>query len=290
MYRRMLVATGEHPWSSAAVGYGVALAAHTGAELCILTVLALPLLATMPDTGPCSTLVMESLEAQGRAGLSWVAAAAEHAGVLSPTVMLRWGNIPATIMGVADDADCDLIVVGRQVRPGWQRPLRGAIAKQVATAARRPVLVVPPPPASRWSCWSRALVVIDGSPSADVALEYALTLAQAAPLDVCLLHVPAAWPPGVVRHARASAPEACTLAAAQALAAGVRYDVQGAAGRGVTAILETATHRQCDLILLGVPAGTRWQRLWCGRTVRALTTTTPVPVLLVPAGWAGGLL
>jgi nucleotide-binding universal stress UspA family protein len=53
MYHRILVVAGDQPGNNAAVGYAVALAATTGAELSILTVLLPPSLLTFPTSqGP----------------------------------------------------------------------------------------------------------------------------------------------------------------------------------------------------------------------------------------------
>jgi nucleotide-binding universal stress UspA family protein len=146
------------------------------------------------------------------------------------------------------------------------------------------VLVVKQPPhADAVVRWSRALVVIDGSPGADITMEYALTLAQAEHLDVYLLHVKAAWAPGKARHSLVRAQATCTLAAAQAVAAGVHYETRIAAGHSVPAILETAAYCQCDVIILGIHEGTHWQRLWRGHLPRVVTTQTAFPVLLVPS-------
>jgi nucleotide-binding universal stress UspA family protein len=65
MYKRILVATGGSPWSDAAVTYAIALAAHLGAELRILTVLSGPMGYTMPDVMSSSELLVESVERQG---------------------------------------------------------------------------------------------------------------------------------------------------------------------------------------------------------------------------------
>ena len=64
MYRRIVVVTSDQPWVDAPVAYAIALAAHTGAELSILTVLTPPLIAGTPETTGCFPLVLESLVVQ----------------------------------------------------------------------------------------------------------------------------------------------------------------------------------------------------------------------------------
>ena len=66
MYTRILIATGGSPWSDAAAAYAIALAAHLGADLCILAVLNVSGVYAMPDVMATSELFMESVEQQGQ--------------------------------------------------------------------------------------------------------------------------------------------------------------------------------------------------------------------------------
>jgi nucleotide-binding universal stress UspA family protein len=50
---------------------------------------------------------------------------------------------------------------------------------------------------------------------------------------------------------------------------------------GITTILETATERRCDVIVLGTEQGLRWQRLWYGHIARILMASTALPLLVV---------
>ena len=120
MYKRVLVATGGSPWSDAAVSYAIAWAACRGAELRILSVLASPVAYTMPDVMSSSELLMASIERQGQELLDRVAAQAERAGV-SYTTLLKWGNVPETILHTAAEEDCALIILGSRVVTGLKR-------------------------------------------------------------------------------------------------------------------------------------------------------------------------
>lgn len=284
MYRRILVATGDQPWCSAAVSHGIALAAHTGAALHFLHVLTLPIITGTPDTSPGASLVVESLEDQGKDILAWVATAAEQADVPYSTTM-RWGRIVDTILSTAEAEDCDLIVVGTPARRLWHPLLRGDIALRTARYAQQPVMVVKQPLLypNEGIRWSHALVVTDGSPSTEGTMAYALTLAQAEDLDVSLLHVKAAWLPGKAEQATVWTKETGTLVAAHAAAAGIRSDVQVALQHPVPTILQTAADSQCDVIILGMHRGSYWQRFWAQHYTRAVIVQAACPVLLVPA-------
>jgi nucleotide-binding universal stress UspA family protein len=283
MYKRVLVAVGDDPQVDTPVEYAITLAARTGAEVCFLRVLTVPLVCGAPDMVACSTLAMESVMHANEHVLACAVEAAVEARV-SYTVTLRWGAIPDAIMQTAEETDCELIVVGSPVCPGWrQRRLNGYIARKVVAKARQPVLVIgqSPPDIPGASLWPRLLVVTDDSPCAEAAVEYALALAQEEALEVCLLHIDPARSPFASFGAASRAKNTLALAAAWAAASGVNYAVQQAAGDVVSAILEAATRQQCDAIILGVHGSPRWQRILYDRTTRLVTARSPLPVLLV---------
>jgi nucleotide-binding universal stress UspA family protein len=123
MYTRILIATGGSPWSDAAAAYAIALAAHMGADLCILTVLNVSGVYAMPDVMASSELLMESVEQQGQEMLAHTAARAIHAGV-PQVALLKWGNVAETILQTAAEEQCDLIVLGSRGLSGFKRLMR----------------------------------------------------------------------------------------------------------------------------------------------------------------------
>jgi nucleotide-binding universal stress UspA family protein len=197
--------------------------------------------------------------------------------------MLRWGAIPHAIVQTAEAADCDLIVLGASVFPGWQRRCHGYITRKVAAHARQPVLAVrqapPDHPAVSW--WRRFLVVTGDAPGAEAATAYALSLAQEEDLDICLLQSDISRPIFVSSGAVTRAHNALTLATAWAAAAGINYEVRHASGDVVTAMIETAVRARCDAIILGAHGGPGWQRFLYNRTVKLVIARSPLPVLLV---------
>ena len=145
MYQNILVATGGSPWSEAAVAYATAIAARTGATLHILTVLTHPGVYANPDVMGGAELVTDVIEQDAQALLWRAAEQAQALGVRCET-MWRWGNVPQTILQMADDPPHDLVVLGARLITGWKRLRLGHIANTVAAKARQPVLVVKQPP------------------------------------------------------------------------------------------------------------------------------------------------
>jgi nucleotide-binding universal stress UspA family protein len=280
-YERILVATGGSPWSDAAVAYAIALAAYMEAELCILTVLTIPTALAAPEVMGSSDLVLDIVEQQGHELLARAAEHAARAGVAAVTLE-KWGNITETILQTALEENCALIVLGARGVSGWKRLQLGSISNAVAAKARQPVLIVKQPQMAVANTlpWRRVLVATGGSPWSDLAVDYTLALAQARRLEVCLLYVES-------KGGRRALPDTSegknilALAEARAAAAGVAYEARLTHGNVVTEILEMATSRQCDLIVLGSRGLTGLKRLMLGSISNAVAAKAPLPVLIV---------
>jgi nucleotide-binding universal stress UspA family protein len=252
--------------------------------LSILTVLIPPLIAGMPETTGCFPLVLESLVAQSEVMLASAATMAEQAGV-SYTMQVRWGRTAEMILRTAAEEDSDLIIVGSHARTWRGRGLLSYVMTQLTSCARQPLLVITAPPeeSSNGAQWSRLLVVHDGSPSGDAAVHYAFALAHTAALETCLLHVNTLQQPWTVDPLRVthSVQDVGPFPEARTAIAGASHDVLWAAGNTVPAIVETATAKECDVIVLGVAQASGWKWLRSRQTARKVMANTTLPVLLV---------
>jgi nucleotide-binding universal stress UspA family protein len=285
MYTRILVATGGSPWSDAAVTSAIALAARTGADLRVVTVLTVPSTYALPDMMGGSDIVMEGIEAEGQALMAQTAARAASVGVPCETVC-AWGNVAETILRTAAEERCDLIVLGSRGLSGLKRLMLGSVANAVAAKAAQPVLIVKQPAVYSIPFGRRVLVATGGSPWSDAAVEHAIQLAQSQQLSVCVLHVTRAQPQ---RGAEAALEGKELLARAEArmAAAAVAYEGVQAYGDVVQAILETATRQQCGSIIMGSRGLTGWKRLMLGSISNAVTAKTRLPVLIVKRFFQG---
>ena len=282
MYQHILVATGGSPWSDAAVAYAIAIAARTDATLRILTVLLNPGVYTTPEVMGGSEMVVEVIELEGEELLARAVAQAHQAGVTCETTR-RWGNVPETILQTVAESPCDLIVLGARMVTGWKRLRLGHIANVVAAKAKQPVLVVKQPPAVTPSSplGRHILVATGGSPWSDMAVDYAITLAQTEHFTLCLLYV-------VPKRSRRGTDSADfegrqTLARTQTRAAdaGVTTTTVLAHGEVADTIVDTAMQQHCDGIIVGARGATGWKRLMLGSISNAVTVTTALPVLVV---------
>ena len=121
MYQNILVATGGSPWSDAAVAYAIAIAARTGAILRVLTVLVNPGIYANPDVLGGTEFVVDIVEKDGQELIARVADQAAQAGVRCET-FCRWGGVPETILDIAQEFSCDLIVLGSRMLSGFTLP------------------------------------------------------------------------------------------------------------------------------------------------------------------------
>lgn len=283
MYKHVLVATGGSPWSNAAVAYAIAIAARTGADLCILTVLTNPGSYATPDVMGATDMVVELVERQGQELLEHAASQAEAAGV-SYQILRRWGGVPETILQTAAEEDCELIVLGSRTVSGWKRLQLGRIANAVAAKAQQPVLVVkhPPTPTLDSPLWERVLVATGGSPWSDIAVEHAIALAQAHHFELLLLHVIPRKRWGRVQEPNADeGTSILALAEARAEAAGVAFRSILTHGDISSKIAETAAEQDCQSIVLGSRGLGGWKRLMIGSISNAVAVKAAMPVLVV---------
>lgn len=145
--------------------------------------------------------------------------------------------------------------------------------------------------------YKRILVPIDGSPTAQRAFNYALTMARenhAELIPVYVVDIPMmayeapGFDPSIVRDALLQTGE---LLKQEASAAMQRDDVKGAprilevekpAGTIPERILEEARATHCDLVVMGTHGRRGFQRLMLGSVAERFARMSCCPVLLVP--------
>ena len=141
MFHRILVATGGSPWSDNAVKYAVGLAQDYHLEVVILHVLTETPSYFVAEAGTSLDSILEGSEEAGRRIVDEAAEWAAEAGIEYDTELV-WGRVPEVICRVAQERDCDLIVVGSRGLTGFKRLMLGSISNAVAAKAPCPVLVV----------------------------------------------------------------------------------------------------------------------------------------------------
>ncbi len=142
MIRTIVLGVDDSAAAFHAAAVAVELAAALGAALVAVSVvdgltedLAMP---PVPDTAPSAE------DRAVRAAQRHVRALAERAGLAIDTRTLH-GQVADRLLTVARECGADLVVVGRQDRPGVRLTHVGRTAEQVLEFSAVPVLVVPMP-------------------------------------------------------------------------------------------------------------------------------------------------
>ncbi len=278
MYKRILVAVGESAWSDAAITYAGALAARTGAALRIVTVLDTPATSYAPSAARRSGRSLADIEHSGQVIATRAAAQAASAGVTYEAHCI-WGSVPEVIL--RQSVDCDLIVLGSRGVLGWKRLFAGSIINAVTAKATQPVVVVKTTATHLVPLGRRLLVAVGSSPWSREALEYALQLAQAQDLELCVLHADQMRSRRGEYLTHSDGKNLLTWAEARAAMAGVVYEGILTAGPVLDAILDTVTYKQCDSIVLGSRGIVGWKRLALGDIANSVLAKAHQPVFIV---------
>ncbi|WP_435005454.1 universal stress protein [Tundrisphaera lichenicola] len=107
-----------------------------------------------------------------------------------PEARLEEGDPVDEILRVADEVECDLIVMGTHGRSGLGRLLTGGVTEAVVRRARCPVLTFRGPESAE--SWDRSKAILhptDFSECSELALQTARTIAQRCETRLVLIHV-----------------------------------------------------------------------------------------------------
>jgi len=139
-YERILVPTDGSAATREAVEHAVDLAAEHGATIHALYVVNSASFAGLPMDSSWEN-VSAMLNEEGSTALEEVAAIAGEHGVAVERELAD-GNPAREIVRYAEDADCDLVVMGTHGRGGIDRLLLGSVAEKVVRSSSVPVLTV----------------------------------------------------------------------------------------------------------------------------------------------------
>jgi len=239
--------------------------------------------------------------------LGGVAAWFEERGVTGATRFdADPGDVASRIAMAASREGADLVVLCTHGTGGLRGLLYGRVAQQVLQRGTVPVLLVPPSPAGRRQAFRcrRILVTLDGSQTAEVAIPAASAIAAGFEAEVMLaMVVPTVE---TVSGERSAATRLMPTAAAAVLDAeaadAVEYlrttagplaarglQVQTFVERGdpVRMLLDAATARGADLIVVATHGRSGVGAVWAGSVAQRIIVQSTRPVLLVripPAG------
>ena len=202
-------------------------------------------------------------------------------------ILVDHGDICARLLVAADKCNIDLVVIGTHGWRGIKKLLKGSTAEEIACFASRPVLTVGPN-ASRRFDFKSILYPTDFMASSISALPYAVSLADAYGAELMVLHVnegdsretPVEAAPKTSEFLREHLTGSGTNVTPEKVNTIVDF------GPRADLILEHATRRQVDLIVMGLHhLGSIKARIAShlhGSTAYEVVSKAPCPVLIVP--------
>jgi nucleotide-binding universal stress UspA family protein len=279
-YRKILVAYD----GSASARNGLAVASHLAKEdkswIKVLTVL--------PNYEGDLELVgvsniKETIEGPGKKLLQEAKEIADHEDVHILTNMAQ-GEPYDKIIHVADDENCDLIVMGRRGQHHMERELVGSVTARVIGHTRKDVLVVPE---GTGLTRKNILLATDGSPSCEAAVDRAIALAKEQSADLTAISVVysndeyLALAPHLVDELIGKAKEKLATIEQKGKDAGVNIDIIVKEGEAFEAITNLAKNNAIDLIVMGSHGRTGLHRILMGSVTERTIGYAPCPVLVV---------
>ncbi len=291
LIRHLFTATDFSDPSRQAVDRAFSLARLTGARCTVLHALGLDALGPLRDllgeeAVPVATRVLENARARLR---EFVAVPARDHGV-APELLVEEGLATSVVPRRTAEPDADLVVVGSRSDSHLRRLLIGSTTSRLLRKSLCPVLVVQ----TAWQGpYRRALVAVDFSPAAVLALQLTRELAPDAHIE--LLHIfdvpfegmlrTAGVAPDVINGYRSQARQRALQQLHELVAqAGLDRDrctVSVEHGDAASAIIEHARHRHNELLVMGKHGTHVTEELLLGSVTRRVLGECAADALVV---------
>ena len=270
-FQHILLATDGSEYSDGAIRLAIEIARRSGAKLTAMT-----MVLFSEDLEVLGTHNLRAgLEDQANATLHALADQASRQGV-SCELTIRFGDDPQReIVGAAEDARADLIVMGRRGKRGLARSMVGDATAKVIGAAHCNVLVAPRA-ARMWQ--QRIVLATDGSTFAEAATAVVARIAAQGNVPVAIVSaVLDSFSDSRLREA-----DAAVAHAKDALAqAGVAAQTMIVRARADDAIIHTAEETEAELIVTGTHGRTGLGRFVLGSVTERVISGAPCAVLAV---------
>jgi nucleotide-binding universal stress UspA family protein len=227
--------------------------------------------------------IKETIEGPGKKLLTEAQEIADHEDVHILTNMTQ-GEPYDKIVHVAEDENCDLIVMGRRGTHQLERELVGSVTARVIGYTMKDVLVVPD---GTNMTRKNILLATDGSPSCETAVERAIDIAKEHEASLTAVSVVytndeyLALAPGDVEELIAKAKNKLAAIEQKGKEAGIKINCLVKEGEAYEAITTMAQNSNIDLIVMGSHGRKRLERLLMGSVTERTIGYAPCPVLVV---------
>ncbi len=296
--RRVVCAVDFSQPSRLAFEHALAVARWFEAKMTIAHVV--PVMASLPDPAYPAVLLPAVTPEHALQELDRLAGKALGAGVTSSVVLLA-GDPVRQILELGKKVSADLLVMGTHGLRGFERLMLGSVSEAVLRKATCPVLTVSsacrPPETAGDRPFGKILCALDLKGASVRTLMLALSLAQESDASLTLLHVVEGPDGRVGSNAHFDIPEYRGYLATEAreklqraVPAEARdwcdVDELVTIGEASQEILELATKRDADLIVMGAHGPNPIDLLFFGSTARRVVRDARCPVLTLPSRMA----
>ena len=225
----------------------------------------------------------ETIEGPGKKLLAEAQEIADHEDVHILTNMTQ-GEPYDKIVHVAEDENCDLIIMGRRGTHQLERELVGSVTARVIGYTPKDVLVVPD--GTRLTR-KNILLATDGSPNCEAAVDRAIEIAKEQSAKLTAISVVytndeyLALAPGIVEDLIGKAKEKLAIITKKGQEAGLKINAIVKEGEAYEAITTLAQNNNVDLIVMGSHGKKSIQRLLMGSVTERTIGYAACPVLVI---------
>ncbi len=266
---KILLATDQSTYSEGAIREAIKFASK-----CSSRIYATMTIETNPEYETIGSNVFEKEEAEARAYLDSIKARAEKDGVACETMLHESMDASEAIVTEATEKKVDMIVIGRRGYKGLAKALMGEVAAKVIAHAPCKVMVVP---RAAQIEYRHILVAVDGSKHALAALNEAIAIARRCGSRIIALS--AMRDESERKEAAVYANQAVEMAKKE----GVEAEAVTPTGRSFNVIVETASGRGVDLIVMGTYGKTGLKKVLMGSSTEKVIGSAGCGVLVIKA-------
>ena len=214
--------------------------------------------------------------------------------------IVKSGEVRQELLGIVEDKEIDLVVMGSRGRSYFERVLLGSVTERMLRKLHVPILTVshldpekdlhkPEPIPLR-----RLLYATDLSDGSEAGLEFSIRLARAFDANLTVLHViqpmdaamrgmeTGGFMPDYTAEIRAQAAERLNRLVALVSDGSVPITTALAEGVPFETINQTAVDNKADLLVINLQGKGRLERALLGTTAERVIRTATVPVLSLP--------
>lgn len=200
------------------------------------------------------------------------------------TINLEQGEPYERITAVADDENCNIIVMGRRGLRGLERAFMGSVTARVISYSKKDVLVIP---MDTTIGWKRILLATDGSKYSQDAVDRAIDLAKSYKADLLVLsvvNVPSelfAKTQSILEGLSIKAKGFVENVMKNAESMGIKTSIFVIEGDAYQVITDLARKEKAEMIIMGSHGRTGFKKLIMGSVTEEVISHTSCPVLIV---------